>query len=277
MFHLSLVEPLKNLAVLIVLILCVNWLGIKALALGYILSTLFVGIILIKPFLNVFPSRENIVEFWPLFKKLILFGLPVILTAVGGELISYFDTFALTYFRSLEEVGIYQVIMPTATMVLMLGRSLAITIYPMISEYWAKKQYYVVQNGLRLFYKLVPWMIIPLIIGIFLVRPFLGFFFGASYLPGVLALQILLVGVFFYFVAMINTHALAAIGLPKENAKLILTGGLINVVLNIILIPTFGIEGAAFATAIAYIWIMVRSISKVKRFILNVQPNITTV
>lgn len=266
----GLLEPLKNGTILICVILLVGKIGIKGVAIAYIMSAIIPELILFRSFIKLYPWREKIVNFWPLFKQMFYFGIPVTLTMVGGELISYFDTFTLTYFRSLTEVGIYQVILPTTTSILLLARSVVITIYPMISEYWAKKEFAKIKYGLKLFYKLSPLLIFVYFIAFILAKPFLYWFFGAEYLPGLTAMRILFLGAFIYFIAMVNIHTLAAVGFPKTNAFAILTGAGVNIIFNILFIPYFGIEGAAVATVISYIWIVGYSSYKVKKLVLNV-------
>jgi O-antigen/teichoic acid export membrane protein len=79
----------------------------------------------------------------------------------------------------------------------------------------------------------------------------LPFIFGRAYVPGVAPLEILSAGSVFIFATWI-LHA-AAISIDLDHRLLITTlvGLVANVGLNIVLIPRYGISGAAWATVVA--------------------------
>lgn len=271
MRYFSLLEFLRIFSVLVMILLFLSKYGIKSAAIAYTIAPLFVGVLLFKKFLKYYPSKETASSSDGLYLQMIWFGLPVMLTAMGGEIISFFDTLILTYFRPLAEVGIYQVVLPTTVATLLLGRSVAVTIFPMVSEYWAKKDYDKIKKGIKLFYKVSPLLIIPLIFSYILAGPFLRIFFGPEFLPGLSAMRILFTGVFIYFIGMINYHVLAGIGYPGDNAKILISGGAVNIIFNFILIPSYGMIGAAIATLISYIWVTGYSTYKIKRRVFDVQ------
>ena len=65
-------------------------------------------------------------------------GLPFFVTAIGDKVIVYIDTLMLTYFSTLTEVGIYNVVLPSAIIFLDIGGAIATVVFPMSSELWAK-------------------------------------------------------------------------------------------------------------------------------------------
>jgi len=140
--------------------------------------------------------------------------------------------------------------------------------FPMSSELWAKKQYEKLSDGLRRLHKYVLIIIIPMIFALIsFSNLFLKIFFGKEYVAGSLAMQIILIGTIFYALTYINNSVLLGIGKPKIIAKILLTAAFLNVILNFILIPKFGIEGAALATAISYITSLLISIKNISRII----------
>ncbi|KUJ98625.1 MAG: Polysaccharide biosynthesis related protein [Thermococcales archaeon 44_46] len=80
----------------------------------------------------------------------------------------------------------------------------------------------------------------------------INFFFGAKYVSASKALQILALGFMFHTLLGLNGMSLIVIGEPRLNLIGDSFAALLNVVLNIRLIPAFGLEGAAIATASSY-------------------------
>ena len=212
--------------------------------------------------------KYKITNFKFITKKLFLFGLPVVMVTFGGIIISYVDTLLLIYFRTMTEVGIYNVALPTATIFLFLAGGLSTVLFPMASELWARKEKQKLSDGITLLYKYSFLLLIPFMLSVFsFAKLFIRILFGQEFVSGALSLQILLIGTLFYIVATINNTIISGIGKPKVVTKTILFAAGANFVLNLILIPFFGIEGAAFATTLSYLFVLIVSTIKLKQFI----------
>ncbi len=261
-FLFSLGEFLKNIIVLGLVLLFLS-LGVTLYApvWAYAFVCLILFLFYLPWLLHYFPFFKEKMNDYPVVRnKLFFFALPVFFTAAGGKVIGYLDTILLTYFRPLEEVGIYNAILPTALLFLYLGSTLGTTIFPIVSELLAKNDYKRVVDGLRLIYKYLVLISFP-ILGYFLVYAgfFLGIFFGPSYLTGVPAFQILLIGVMVFMLAAVNHTVFSAIGKPAIVTKIILGSAILNVIANLFLIPKYGITGAALSTTLSYIFAFVWS------------------
>lgn len=234
-------------------------------------------VILYLPFLRRFKLLSyKIKNFFPVSKKIALFGVPVFATAIGGRLVSYIDTIILTYFGTLTEVGIYNVVLPSALIFLFFGRAIASVTFPISSELWVKEDTKRLSQGVIMIHKYVFVLTIPLIMTIVAYSKFfITTFFGAEYASGSLALQILLIGVQLYVVASINNNIISGIGKPAVVTKIILFSAAINIILNLILIPRFGIEGAAITTSFSYLVTLLLSTYKVTRFVKIKNPFIS--
>ncbi len=217
--------------------------------------------------LHYFPFfKEKISDYRGVRRSLFFFAVPVFFTAAGGKVIGYIDTLLLTYFRPLEEVGVYNAVLPTALLFLYLGSTIATTIFPIVSELLAKKDHKRVRDGLRLIYKYLVVISFP-IVGYFLVYAhfFLVSFFGLGYITGVLAFQILLIGVMVFMIASINHTVFSAIGKPALVTKIILGSAVLNIIANLFLIPRYGLTGAALSTTLSYILAFVWSMVLMKK------------
>src|SRR3990167_1038610 len=95
---------------------------------------------------------------------------------------------------------------------------------------------------------------IPLAVGGIIVAPYLvAFIFGADYLPGTTSLRILLLTLLVDFPAVFLSAAIFAHDKQKLLIAYSAIGGILNVVLDLALIPIFGIAGSAAATLAAQI------------------------
>jgi O-antigen/teichoic acid export membrane protein len=109
---------------------------------------------------------------------------------------------------------------------------------------------------------------IPIAIGgIILGGPIMTFVFGNSYAPGALSFQILMATLLFDFPIAIISNAIFAYNHQKSLIVSSAIGGVLNVGLDILFIPRFGIAGSAVATLIAqaasnwYLWSMMKRLN----------------
>ena len=257
---------LKNITLLsIILFLFYLKKGIYAPVIAYALVCYIVVIITFPLIWKTFPiSKYKMKGFRVVTKKLFLFGLPLFATSIAGKFITNMDTLILTNYRSLAEVGVYNVVLPSAMIFLSFSFAISAVIFPMFSELWAKKDIKRIAEALRLIQRYSFVIILPpAIIVISFSKFFIETFFGSNYVSGSLSLQILMVGMLFYVVAGVNNNIISAIGKPKTVAKIIFLVFIFNTVFNIILIPKFGIEGAAFTTSLSYLIILILSTNRV--------------
>lgn len=270
-FFLTLADFSKNLfgLLLIILFFKISFGGNMAPALAYTIALPLLIVFFLPFLLKRFPFyKYKIIQFKQTSKEVILFGLPVFVTFIGGRFIGYIDTLLLTHFRTLAEVGIYNVIMPTALIFMFIGSAISLIIFPLSSELSARKDLQRLSKGVSLVHRYVFLLAIPVLGVVFSFSNFLiSTFFGAEYAVGSQALQILLIGILFFTIALINNNVISGIGHPKEVSKIILLAAFCNLILNILFIPSLGINGAALATTLSYILAFVYSMRKVKRYV----------
>jgi len=266
----SIIEALKNLLMLLFTLLFLKaGLRIFAPVYAFALSWMILSIVLVPFFIktfNIFKYKSR--NFGKITKTMFRFGIPVLLTAIGAKVIARIDTLMLTYFTTLDQVGIYNVVLPTALVFLFFGDSIATVVFPMISELWAKKDIKKLREWLRMLYKYSFVITTPILLAVFAFSDlFIKIFFGDAYVGGARALQILLIGILFFILAKLNNSTLTGIGKPVTVTKIILFVALVNFIANWVLIPKLGIEGAAFATTFSYLVVLVLSVYNSARFI----------
>ncbi len=267
-FIFSLKDFIKNFIFILLLILLFSLgFGLFSPALAWLFTTILLALFFFPLMLSKFNFfKYRLVNQFEISKKLFWFGVPLIFLTAGSLVIGYLDTLMLTYFRSLEEVGIYNVVLPSAMLLIFLGRSIALTIFPIGSELWIKNQKKKLSNGLSLMLKYSFLAVMPIALSLIIFSDlFLKIFFGPEYIAGSLSFKILLVGVIFYIIAQINNSIISSIGMPKKVTKIVLWAALLNILVNLILIPIFGIVGAAFATTMSYMLVCFLSILEIRK------------
>ena len=184
-----------------------------------------------------------------LLKKSSLFFLSL----VFSSLYMYIDVIMLSKMRSTAEVGIYSaatnIVISLIFIPLMYGNS----IYPVLSRFYVDSK-----KSLRLAYeKSFKYMLLiglPVAAGIYILSDkIILLLYGKEYAASAIALSILSGYLFLKFLNPVTGFTLMAIN--KQGSRLFSQGlaALINIILNLILIPLYGFVGAAFATLITEI------------------------
>jgi len=191
-------------------------------------------------------------------KTVTLFSFAAIFAAAGNLTLGYADTLILTYYASLEEVGIYNVVLPTILGLGVLSKAIQTAFMPLVSELWAKGLKDKVAEGVHLVTKYFLFLITPLMVVLLLFpKFFLRIIFGEAYVGGAVALQILTLGLIFINLVTVNESVLFGLGVPRKLSEILFIATFVNLVLNFILIPQTawygGINGAAIATTISYV------------------------
>lgn len=89
--------------------------------------------------------------------------------------------------------------------------------------------------------------------GVLLISdPLIRGIFGEQYADSVLPLRILLPGVIVWGGARVLCADIAGRGLPEVNLRIAAVSAVINIALNLIAVPRFGVIGAAVASSISY-------------------------
>lgn len=100
--------------------------------------------------------------------------------------------------------------------------------------------------------------------------------YGNEYKEAIIPFVILIPGSIIYITAKVVTKTLSGSGLIAATSKATILGSLISIVLYIVLIPLYGMIGAAIASSIGYIAISIACLYQFKRnFSFSVKPFFT--
>jgi len=104
--------------------------------------------------------------------------------------------------------------------------------------------------------QLMIFLILPIVVGGMILAPkIINFVYDLSYFPSILAFQILLIMAAFYYISNPFFHALIISNQQKKVFWATFFGAVINVILNLILIPKYSLYGAAISTVISFIFV----------------------
>ncbi|MEK7077072.1 MAG: flippase, partial [Patescibacteria group bacterium] len=185
-------------------------------------------------------------------------------TTMAGLMINT-DIILIGYFLRAEDVGFYSAADRITQILYLLPAILAAATFPTIARLTSEGTR--VQTALERSMGIAFMLALPLALGGLLVAPDLvTLLFGNSYLPATLSLQILFLTMMLNFPSVFLMNAIFAFNEQKKLVLFAVIGGATNVILDLILIPFFGIAGSAWATFIAqlvsniYLWRVMKKI-----------------
>lgn len=229
--------------------------------LGFLASAL-VSFILFKKYVwSMFqePAVDlSLKEELRLLKTLLAFSVPVTITALSEMAIYDVSTFVIGIYLAVQFAGYYTTADPIARIPLIISLSVATAILPAASEAMSLKNKELLSSYVTESYRYVVMTVFPLCIGIALFAgPLISRLFGPEFIQGAPVLSILVIGMTFYSLFMVSASITQGIGHPRIPMYILIIGTVINIGLNFIMVPIYGIVGAAVATTLSAFIIMV--------------------
>jgi len=188
----------------------------------------------------------------PVARELLLFCLPLLGVAVLHLIIAWTDSLMLGALKTSTDVGLYNAAHPLAQFISTPVATMALIYMPVASGLSAEGSMPEMRRNFRLLTKWLCAATLPLFLVLFLFpETVVSFLFGAGYLPAATALKILSIGYIITNFFGPNGATLTALGEVRFIMWATLATAVLNVGLNVILIPPFGIVGAAIASVAA--------------------------
>lgn len=187
------------------------------------------------------------------YRELLGFSLPLLASGVLWTLMRHVDNILLGVFQSGTEIGIYDAAFTLSQMLLVLLTGFGFMFLPLFSELHEAGD----DEQMRRLYTLVTkWMALfslPVFLVLFSFPDLLlRLVYRPAYSEGAMVLAIISLGFFIHIMMGLNIQALTAIGRSRLVFHTSLLALLLNLAANIILIPPYGIAGAAGASFTSY-------------------------
>lgn len=189
---------------------------------------------------------------WQTSRELMRRGWPLLLSAFSTMLMMRSDMVMLDWLRGAEEVGQYSVAAKVSESLNFLPLILCKTMLPRIGR--GSGDYQTDLNLRRLYQSAWVVGLGMTLVSIFLLPRLVPLIFGDQYFPASQALIWLGPASFAISISLASGTWLRTQGFEKLTAQRNSAGALINIIINLFLIPRFGIVGAALATSVSYLF-----------------------
>lgn len=187
-------------------------------------------------------------------KEFINYSWPLLFTALIGTLFSWTDVFFIGYFKTTTDVGIYNAAIPIAALLFFIPNLFVQLFAPLINKNYSEGKIDLIRNLSQQIGKWIFIFNLPiLIIMLFFPGVLINLLFGGEYILAITSLIFLAIGYFTYAFFTPSFYLLNMVGKSRLSLVNILIASVINLILNVLLIPRYGISGAAFSTTISFI------------------------
>jgi len=241
---------LNTLLILILTLTAIYFkMGVVIFAFIYIIVGIFIlifNIALCKWKFNL-PKIEFDMNFW---KKSIKEGFFFGFAGFFTEIYFNIDSVMISIILGTAAVGWYNAAYRIIFVLMFIPSALIVSLFPVMSKYFQSKKGVLKAEYEKIFKYIFVTSILILIYGLIFSDKIILIIYGNAYIPSILALQVLIWVIPFIFLTFLFGNLLAAIN--KQMLVTIVAGAnaLLNVGLNIILIPIYGLIGASVATVI---------------------------
>lgn len=181
-------------------------------------------------------------------RPLLMFSLPLWLSDFVLASMLWVDTLFIGYFHASKLAGIYNAATPTAQIIHIIPLALYTLFYPVICRLYAQGSS--ITDVYKSVTKWIFFITLPMLIVMTLYSSrILSLLFGAQYAEGYIAMGVVTAAYFIYSIAITSNSVLAML----KKTKLIFINKLsafcVYLGLNLLLIPRYGIVGAALSFA----------------------------
>ena len=189
-------------------------------------------------------------------------------TGIIYSIFYWIDSLTIGYFMGAADVGLYNAAFPVVALLGIFPEIFMQLFFPLITREYANKKFGIIKDLSQQVGKWIFVLNLPLFL-IMLLFPgeIIGTLFGAEYIEAGNALKILSIGGIFSSIVLLCSNLLLMIKKSKLFMINLLITSVTNFILNFILVPIYGINGAAFATAIVWIGLSLILLLEIKHYI----------
>lgn len=219
-----------------------------SLSVGYTVGVAIGMLAALYPFRRYFKNIRQ--SFDPnLIKPILYASWPIGMLALMTATMLNTDTIMIGWFRDISDVGYYSAGQRIAQIIFMVPALLSTALFPSFAKFAADKERFA--NALERSILMLLMIGIPMAIGgALLAKDIMYLIYGDQYLAGSLAFAIMCLTIISGFVAPVLGNAIFALDKERKLFTYVILGISGNFLFNLLLIPRFGITGAALSTLI---------------------------
>lgn len=185
-------------------------------------------------------------------RTILSISVPMLMTATMAFLIGQTGVLILGMFRPEAEVGYYAIAVKLATLTTFVLQAINSMAGPKFSELFHLNKmdelFYVARKSSKLIF----WVTSPILLGFIVFgKPILSLVFGPAFSVAYPALVFLVIGQFVHSISGATGLFMNMTGKQKVFRDIMLFAAIANVGLNLLLIPRYGIYGAAIAAMVS--------------------------
>ena len=213
---------------------------------------------LVKRGINIFESGKY-------EKKILKYSYPMFFTASTIFFMSYTDSFMISYYLDEYQVGLYSACVTLSMMLTFIPMAIGSYISTKVSRAYSQNAYHEIRKIFKNSFIIIAVTTLPLYGIIYIFDEFFLGLFGEDFTS--ITLPLLIVNTAALLEALTGTvgFILDMTNNQHKFMKILFVALFINVVLNVVLIPTYGIVGAAIAMLVAMSFRTLSSLLVLKR------------
>jgi O-antigen/teichoic acid export membrane protein len=252
-FRAYILEPAFRIVVVVLLI--VTHSGLTFLALGYVFAGV-IGLAISTFLLAAILRAENLARHFRLrtmrfpFRSTLAFTMPLLSTDLVNVLLFSCDVVLLAHFRGPRDVASFRVIFPLASLTMVTFTVFTLLYVPLASRLFAQDD----DAGINSLYQKTTVWIAAFTFPVFALTfsgagPLTTLLYGSRYKSSALFLSILALGYYVRATLGFNGMTLMVCGRVRDLTALNIVAMIVNVAVNLVLIPRYGALGAAIGTS----------------------------
>ncbi len=218
-----------------------------ALLIGGLMSTIMALSVVIKQIGFRIPRFSNM-------KDYLRYGIPLMPNDAIVWIIFFSNRYIIGYFLQLGDVGIYVAACAVANIIFRLIGPVVAVLFPAISQSYDNNDIIKTQNYFKYSLKYLMMISIPSAFGLsVLAVPLLQVFTTSAFISGSTVIPFIAFGLVIFSFHRIGSYIFHLVKKTYLLVILLSVSAILNIGLNLLLIPRMGILGAAIASFIAYV------------------------
>lgn len=203
-----------------------------------------------------------------LIRPILTAAWPFAIMGVLGAFMINIDTIIIGWLSSAHELGLYSAAQRIPLLLYVLPSLLASSTFPIFSRLAHNQELDRAREVMETSFKSIMLIALPLAVGgMVLAKPLTLLLFGSAYEQAWPTLALLMFTILIVFPSTLISNAIFAYDKQKSFIFSTSIGGGTNIVLDLILIPIFGIAGSAIATIISQILVNGLNLKTLKKFL----------
>lgn len=215
-----------------------------AFNIGLLISVIY-GIILVNRLISINLKIFSVQIIKELLSKGIIYAIALFIIQLNYRI----DILLLKKLVTYDEIGLYTIGINIAEILWQLPWAIGVVILSKSATNYSNHQKYRISQAYRVATLLT---FLASIITYFIIPYFIRIVYGDDFINSVKITRILLLGVVIFTAFKIFNFRIAGIGKPSLSIYIFTPCLFLKILFNLILVPKFGIEGAAWASNISY-------------------------